>query len=204
MTLSCNFSWSQHISELVSALNSRLFMLRRLTHHLPAVKLVSVVHGLILSKIRYGVPLYGQVQLSEGDPRASSLRPIEVVLNSAMRTLTGNRKEDRKSIRSLHEDTGLPSLNQITAGAILQEVWKIQKGESEALEDLVHPITHTVNTKSKERGYLKCIGKSRVARKSFQYQAANIWNNCDSDIKQATSLNSARLLIKRWADSLPL
>lgn len=204
ITLSNNFSWSKHISELVTGLNNRIFMLKRLTYHLPAKNLTGVVHGLILSKIRYGLPIYGQIRLSGNDPKSSELRPVEVALNSTMRTLTGNKIKDKKSIQSLHEITSLPSLNQMTGMAILQEVWKIQNGDSVALNNLMHPINHKVSTRSRERGDLQTLGKSKVARKGFPYQGAKLWNECTPTIKNATSLKNAQTHIRRWVTTLPL
>lgn len=204
ITLSSNFNWTDHISNLVVATNSRLFTLKKLTHHIPANRLYHVANSLVISKIRYALPVYGRVRLTEAEPKASSHRPLEVVLNNTMRTLMGYKLKDKIPLTHLHRETGFKSLNQMTGSAMLQEMWKIQTGRAQALEDLVQPVNHIINTRAREGGDLKLIGKSKIARTAFPYQSSKLWNECDIVIRQSTSLQGVRQQIKKWADTLPL
>ena len=53
---------------LLSVLNSRLYIIRRLQSHLSKKTILKVVDGMFTSKLRYGLQLYGKVRSKDSDP----------------------------------------------------------------------------------------------------------------------------------------
>ena len=60
-----NLQWQSQINGkggLISALNSRLYIIRRLQSHLSKKSVFKVVDGIFTSKLRYGLQLFGKVR----------------------------------------------------------------------------------------------------------------------------------------------
>ena len=53
--------WNSQITSLVSALNSRLYLIKRLSNSIEMKRLKKIADSLYMSKIRYGIQLYGRV-----------------------------------------------------------------------------------------------------------------------------------------------
>ena len=73
ITFDENQKWKTQIQGtrgLLSALNKRLFVIRRLKNHFGQKALLKVVYGLFTSKIRYGLQLYGKVRRIDFDSEA--------------------------------------------------------------------------------------------------------------------------------------
>ena len=64
---------------VLSALNSRLYIIRRLKSHLSLRSIAKVVDGLFTSKIRYGLQLYGKVRIRSEDPTCEIFKRIQIV-----------------------------------------------------------------------------------------------------------------------------
>ena len=89
-----NQEWKEQINGkggVVPALNSRLYIIRRLKSHVSQSSVLKLVDGLFTSKIRYGLQLYGRVRISEQDPENTELKSIQLVQNKLLRTLNGTR-----------------------------------------------------------------------------------------------------------------
>jgi hypothetical protein len=67
---------------LLAALNSRLYIIRRLQSHLSKKSILKVVDGIFTSKLRYGLQLYGKVRSKESDPECADFKAIQVVQNN--------------------------------------------------------------------------------------------------------------------------
>ena len=53
--------WNLHFKSLKSSLNQRLFVIRRVAAQIPKSKIMSIVHSLWISKLRYGLQLCSKV-----------------------------------------------------------------------------------------------------------------------------------------------
>ena len=63
--------WKTHLygkGGLISALNMRLFAIRRLKNHVSEAALKKIADGIFASKIRYSLQLFGKVRYSDEDP----------------------------------------------------------------------------------------------------------------------------------------
>ena len=54
VTLDADQKWSSHFNSLISSLNKRTFMIRRISNQIPKKKVQNVVHNQWISKLRYG------------------------------------------------------------------------------------------------------------------------------------------------------
>ena len=91
-----DLQWKEQIygkGGVLSALNSRLHIIRRLKSHVSFKSTLKLVDGLFTSKVRYGLQLLGRVRLTNEDPECSALKAIQLIQNNLMRTFT-----DQKSV----------------------------------------------------------------------------------------------------------
>ena len=124
MIVENDLSWNAHVKKLVKKLKFRMFTLRRLSHCLPRDMLKSVACGIFLSLVRYGLPLYCPLRLKDADPNPVILTELKVVFNDCLRLLTGNKREDHASIKSMLEELNWSSINQLCGETRLIEAWK--------------------------------------------------------------------------------
>ena len=159
---------------------------------------------LMLSMIRYCLPVFGSVRISEEETKNRSQKNIQIILNQMMRLLCGVTLKDKVSIKELLVRTGLLSYNQLTAQSILTTSWKIQNGMAPALLELFpRTIKHEgVVTKSQTRGDIQI--NMGMDKQTFAYQAAKIWNISTSEIRTAKTLVGAKKLIKCFVKTLPI
>ena len=65
-------NWNEHYRSLRTALNQRLFVVRRMQRQLPKEKIFTIVHSLWVSKLRYGLQLCTKVQILIDDKKKCS------------------------------------------------------------------------------------------------------------------------------------
>ena len=54
-----HLSWDAHVSEVVHKCIDILIGLRRLRQYLPQQALLTIVQGLVISRVKYCIPVYG-------------------------------------------------------------------------------------------------------------------------------------------------
>ena len=122
-----NLQWKAQIhgkGGLLSALNSRLYIVRRLKNHLSTKSVLKLVDGLFTSKIRYGLQLLGKVRLKREDQESADFKAIQLVQNKLLRLVNGTTLKDRVSTASLLQKFNMLSVNQLNAQVKLLEIWK--------------------------------------------------------------------------------
>ena len=208
VTLDSDQKWKTQIQGkggVISNLNSRLFLLRRLARSIGSDRLKRIADSLYTSKIRYGLQLYGKVRLVELDPYDSLLDSLQITQNKFARFLHGSTLLDRVSTKTLFKETKLASINQLNAQIKLLEVWKSQNIKtyptkwSTRKETLIRE-----GLKSTNKPELLISGKTHVQSLTFINDAARVWNNAPSNIKECKSLSSVKKQIKTFTQTLPL
>ena len=111
---------------LISSLNSRLYIIRRLKGHLTLKNILKVVDGIFTSKIRYGLQLIGKARTMREDAVCADLWAIQLVQNKLLRLLNKSQLKDRIYTVSMLEKFGILSVNQLNAQVKLLEMWKSQ------------------------------------------------------------------------------
>ena len=163
--------WKSHFcgkGGLLSSLNQRLFMVKRISNHISKNKLRKVVDSLWTSKLRYGLQLCTEVRLTEEHPKSQYMTMVQRSQNKMLRILDGTLVSDRKSTKTLLDNQNMLSVNQIAAQIKLKEMWK-------ASNDQQYPIKmktrerqeNAVETRSVTRGDLTEVGRSTRAKKKF-------------------------------------
>ena len=109
---------------LKSALNHRLFIIRRIAQHIPSNKLMTVVHSLWVSKLRYGFQLCTRVQLNNEERKSELTKTLQLTQNRLLRALNKTCVSDKVSAEFMLNKFNLLSVNQLAAEIKLNEVWK--------------------------------------------------------------------------------
>jgi hypothetical protein len=200
--------WKSHFcgkGGLLSSLNQRLFMVKRISNHISKNKLRKVVDSLWTSKLRYGLQLCSEVRLTEEHPKSLYMTMAQRSQNKMLRILDGALVSDRKSTKTLLDNQNMLSVNQIAAQIKLTEMWK-------ASNDPQYPIKmktrerqeNAVETRSVTRGDLTEVGRSTRAKKSFICDAAKVWNKAPEKIRTSKTLTTAKKAIREHCKSLPI
>ena len=119
-----NQDWQQQLKTVVTSLNHRLFVIRRIQNQLPKDKLLCVVHSLWMSRLRYGLQLYTKSVLTEEENRSPILKALQLTQNRMLRCINKSKISDKISIRTMLEKFDLVSVNQLAIQIKLIEVWK--------------------------------------------------------------------------------
>eukprot|EP00095_Tigriopus_kingsejongensis_P009470 maker-scaffold322_size207131-snap-gene-0.12 protein:Tk09470 transcript:maker-scaffold322_size207131-snap-gene-0.12-mRNA-1 annotation:"unnamed protein product" len=94
ITLQANLGWTDNVAGLVTSLNQRVGLVRRLLKWIPRCHIQPIVDGLVISKLRYGLPVFGQVRLQDTDPTHGNMKKLQGVLNDLMRLVANKRISD--------------------------------------------------------------------------------------------------------------
>ena len=203
-----DLAWKSQIfgkGGVISSLNSRLYIVRRLMSHLSLESVKKVVDGLFISKIRYGLQLLGKVRLTNDDPECANIKAIQLVQNKLLRALNNTKIKDQISTKSLLEKFGFMSVNQMNYQVKLMEAWKALNVEGyplkfaqQSVPDVGIATRAALNRKPIE------IGKSTATRNSCVSDSIRIWNLAPKSITESKTAYCAKKAIKDYAKSLPI
>ena len=210
MTIEDNQGWKEHFfgkNGLISSLNKRLFVIRRVSNHIPQTKLLQLAHAIWMSKLRYGLQLCSNVRTESTEPKNGNLKPVQVSQNKLMRLLLKEPFNDRTSTSELLTKTGLLSVNQLAASIKLLEVWKSENNPNYPVQ-LEPNNPHLVSNERQVRPttirkYTQDT-KFSAAKECFSRNAAKLWNIAPTEIKTATSVIIAKKAIKSYCKTLPI
>ena len=111
-------------NSLISALNTRLFLIKRMSNFISKDRLRKIADSLYMSKIRYGVQLFGNVRMKNDDVEQKLLGSIQVAQNKLARFLNGNSLLDKIPSAQIYGELKMQSINQINAQIKLTDIWK--------------------------------------------------------------------------------
>ena len=199
--------WDEQLKTTTASLNHRLFVIRRIAQQIPKNKLMSVVHSLWISKMRYGLQLCSKVQLSNEDKVPAIMKSLQTTQNRLLRMLNKTRISDKVSIASMLEKFQLLSVNQLAAEIKLIEVWKAinVEGCPIKLDPYVAERRKTnIELRPKTNRIFNDTAKLQVSQSSFNIDAARTWNNAPKEVQNAITLSIARREIRTFCKSLPI
>jgi hypothetical protein len=203
-----NLQWQVQVfgkGGLISALNSRLYIVRRLLSHLSLRSVEKVVDGLFTSKIRYGLHLLGKARLTSEDPVCATFKAVQMVQNKMLRVLNRSQTKDKVSIESMLAKFKVTSVNRLNASAKLLEVWKALNVENYPLQLQQQSSSITgVSTRAATTGRLIETGKSNIIRNSAISDAIRLWNQAPLSITGATTLYRVKKEIRVFVSQLPM
>jgi len=204
--ISKDLSWDEHVNQITSTLNYRLYVLRKLSLSMDRKSLKQVAEGLIMSKIRYGLAVYGKPILEASTARGSVCYRLQLLQNHAMRTIQGLKKSDRTHIDDLLESTGFLSINQISAYSSLMEFWKIVNQDFAYLTPLIKGEQFPRDSRSKSKNHVRPV---MCEQDSFPMRTAKLWNHkCLPDefrtaVKRTQVKDMAKKFVKDNVPALP-
>ena len=190
---------------VISNLNQRLYVLRRLKNFINKEALKKVANSIFVSKIRYGLQLIGKVRWKNEDPTQMDLNAMQIVQNKMLRLINGSSIMDKISTKTLLAKANMLSVNQINAQIKINEVWKALHVPNHPfkIEKVIHDNSTCV-TRAEANGELKEFGKSVIVQSTFLSDASHVWNKCPSSIKDCDTLWKATKTIRTFVASLPI
>ena len=184
---------------------SRFYIIRRLKSHLSTTALLKLVDGLFMSKVRYGLQLYGKARSSDVSPKCESFKALQKIQNDLMRFLAGCQVKDKVSIRSLLEKFNMLSVNQLNAQIKLLEIWKAINVQDYPLVIQQQMIGDGMaTTKAAARGRPCEIGRSQLTQSTCISDAITLWNIAPGAITGSKTLFQAKREIKKYVKTLPI
>ena len=198
-----NQDWYKQIQGpggVVSALNQRLFLIKRMKNHINNEQLKKVANSIWMSKARYGLQLYGVVRRQESDKKASDFAALQVAQNNLLRTLENVRIKDKRSVEKMLDNQNMLSINQTQAHIKLVEMWKAKYNQNYPipLKNIVYP-----ENAASTRGVTAEKFRINNTPNTFIGDATRLWNTAPQNVKMAKSLGIVKKEAKKFCKSLP-
>ena len=174
---------------VLSSLNQRFFLIRRLQNVMNKESLLKVADSLYMSKIRYGLQLMGKVRMSKEDLLNEDLDAIQLSQNKLVRLLNGKSLIDMVSTEVLLKNIGMSSVNQMHCQIKLLEIWKAMN-----VKDYPIKITSTSSCSdsatTRSGGNVRLVenGKSNLCSKTFINDAIKIWNRAPKELEECSTI----------------
>ena len=133
ITFDDNQKWNSQIfgkGGIVSSLNQRLYVIRRMKNFVNQKSLKKVADSIFTSKIRYGLQLLGKIRWSDQDSTRADLKAIQLIQNKLVRLLNGKTLLDKVNTKTLLKNVNMLSVNQLNAQIKISEVWKATNDSS--------------------------------------------------------------------------
>ncbi len=210
VTFDKQLSPNPYMNSLVASTKSLAAVARRLSLHLPANILKSVVGALVQGKIGYAC-LVLPPRFKPSDPLNTLMSQLQVGINDVARAMIGSRRSDKLKIEDLLQEANLTSVNRMTVYAIAMECWRalnlrdVSNGPLNPLGALLSPPTTAISvvprTRSVANGCLPPPTKKHVC--TFTWWAHTCWN-VSPLLRSATTLSAAKRAAKELAASVPL
>jgi len=205
--LSADLSWKDQHDSVAASLRSTNGLFFRLAKFMPNRFMTPLVHGLHLSKVRYGLPLYGSIRASADDPTSASMQQLQVQVNKGLRTVLGVTLKDRKPLSDLVAEVGVPTVNQLTIEMTLMETWRQINHHLPAANSLKFVEDYVAEGRTTRRmgkGFLAPIPKDETGAARFFQKAVRLWNSAPQYIRDEKDENIAKRMIKEYAKGMPL
>ncbi len=184
-----------------------LGLTRRLMCYLPPNIVSQISAALFGGKLGYGLAAAVPPRFTTDDPLHAGVQGLQVIVNTAARTILRKRRADRVPVASLLAKTGLPSLNRLMVKAVALECWRaicIRDGSGAPptpLADLIGvPGSGARPTRAKTTGLLS---PPSTSKDTLVWAAYRAWNS-SVDLRQAKTLVSAKKAASSLAALAPL
>ena len=177
--LTSEFTWSDHVEYVISKVNQRLGLLRRIKHLLPLQARVLFNNSVVL-------PSFDYADLVSGDKNnATIMNDLQIMQNKAATIILD------KTLYSSATDA-LTTLKWLKLGQrrhyhrCLYVFKCINKLTCHSMDLLTHGDVHGYNTRHKDMIRLPVI-KTNRGKQRLAYQAVKEWSNLNNDVRDSTS-----------------
>ena len=150
----------------------------RLALHLPRGTILNMIaNALISGKFGYAAAIALPVRFTAEDPRDAAVDALQVIINDVARRLIGGTRSSRTRTDDLLTATGLPSLNHLTATALVVETWKAATGNVE-LNPLAALLRKASRTRFTRAGRADLLPPpTPIKTRTFIWTAHKVWNS---------------------------
>ncbi len=184
-----------------------LGLTRRLMCHFPPNLVAMVSRSLFTGKLSYGLAAVVSPRLSEDEPIQSAVQELQVIINSAARTILRKSRSDHIRVSDLLAKTGLPSLNRLLVRAVALETWRALSTkdspsgiQSPLLALIGRPGSGGRATRAKASGLLP---PPLASKDTLIWSAYQVWNS-SADLRMAATLSAAKTAAISLARRAPL
>ena len=187
-------SWDAHVSELSRRCTGLLIGLSHVRHYLPDGVTKTLVVALVMSRIKYCLPVFGNGTLKNFDR-------LQKLLNFAARVIFGRRKFDHVS--DLRDQLGWMTPETMATYQTLVTAQKaIQRGEPETLASLF-TLNSKIRWRSTRQDRLFHLPRPRLetGKRRFAYRAAALLNTLPTELIELPPASFARAAKKRFQRS---
>ena len=187
-------SWDAHVSELSRRCTGLLIGLSHVRHYLPDGVIKTLVVALVMSRIKYCLPVFGNGTLKNFDR-------LQKLLNFAARVIFGRRKFDHVS--DLRDQLGWMTPETMATYQTLVTAQKaIQRGEPETLASLF-TLNSKIRCRSTRQDRLFHLPRPRLetGKRRFAYRAAALLNTLPTELIELPPASFARAAKKRFQRS---
>ena len=172
-----HLTWDAHVSDVVRKCVGLLIGLRHLRHYLPQCVMMTVVQGLVMSRVGYCLTVYGN------GSAANNARLMKVV-NFAARVVTGLRKFDHVS--RVRDRLGLRSPRQMCDSRTACVAHRVRvQGEPEDLATLFRTYADarlSDRATRQDRRLRPPSTRTAAGQRSFAYRATSLLNAVPDDV----------------------
>ena len=189
----------------LSSLSSRMFIVKRIQNQVGKKSIKKIVDSLYMSKIRYGLPLFGKIKWKENDTQEKWLTDLQLNQNKMLRYMNGTKLIDKISSKSILKKHDILSVNQLNAQIKLLDIWKASNIDNYPTKlTRLEANDERISTRAVSSGNLVEKGVSITSKNTFYNDAIKAWNLAPVSIKQCKTLWSAKNEIKKFVKTLPI
>ena len=187
-----HLSWDAHVSDVIRKSIGLLIGLRHLRHFLPRHAILSIVKGLVISRVRYCISVYG-------DGSAANHDKLLKVINFAARVVTGIKKYDH--ISRARDALGLHTprmMCDLQTASVAHKA--IAVGVPDSLAELFHTYAaaRDCGRSTRQDRLLRPPGvRTAAGQRAFAYRAATLLNEMPEDVRSRTP-STFKLAAKRF------
>ena len=204
--ITSDLKWKCQTEKLINELNYGVSVLWRLRKMLGNKEMKMIAEGLIMSRIRYCLHVYGVEGLRINSEQSTSglQQAVQKVQNNVLRIITGHTRSDHVRISDMLKATGMMSVNQMVAYGCLMESWKAAAFNVPILGSMFdRKRRDDRNLRSDAASMTGTCVRSNVDE-SFTNSAAKLWNLASEKFKSTNLLVIAKQEAKSLVRSLPI
>ena len=183
-------SFEPHVNQLVAKCTGLLIGLSHARHCIPHDVLPTLVNGLVIALIRYGIAVYGNCA-------AQSVTRVQKLLNFCARVVSGRRKRDH--VRDVLQELGwLPARDLIVYRTLCLLKSVVTRGQPSDIAQQLHSVrsVRERSTRQDDNLFMPRV-RAESGRRRFVYRAAQAYNELPPDIRGATTAVFRRRVAER-------
>ena len=189
VTIDSELNFDNHISETCKKASRQLNILKRMGKYLNRLGRLTAYYSFILSNFNYCPIIWHYCS-------EKNSKNMERIQERALRFIYGDYEN---TYDFLLEKSKLPALKVRRLRTIAVETFKIvNKISPSYLHNLIEIKGQSYNFRSQKTANIPRVNTTRYGKKSFRFNAAQIWNELPNHCRQETSLEQFRKLIQTW------